>query len=334
MSIVILEDIKIKLFKENKILGYQDISFVKCEYKNKEFSFFKKGNEEWNPFLGVLIDDKKTFDLGIITHKIIASKENEDTNYISCLLGGGRWITEKERGSFLNFEKIKPDNIYYHINNYINSKFMKYIKQHRNNFYYFTIQDIDYDDLESKDISFKKIKKLNNLEKLSIENTLYNNKSLLVFLSTSSTKENLKLLEEVFINDNSLSFKINFYINNYNKKLILRYKLINYYLTDIFKFKYLLQENIKKLTSVQLGKVKKITIKQIRGYNLIMKNVETITYEEINLIDVLLNMNIDFITEVVDKNKKLFIDKETKKYVKSKKTKTNNYLADYLLKLK
>ena len=334
MSVVILEDIKIKLFDENKILGYPDISFVKCEYKNKEFSFFKKGNQEWNSFSGVLIDDKKTFDLGIITHKIILDKEDEDTEYISYLLGGGKWMKEKERGSFLNFELIQPKNIYYHINNYINSNFMKYVKQHKDNFYYFTNQDIDYDELQSKDVSFKKIKKLDNLDKLNIEKTLYNNQSLLVFLSTSGTREHLKLLEEIFINDNSLSFKINFYINKYNKKLILRYKLINYYLTDIFKFKYLLQENINLLTSINLGKVKKISVKQVRGYNLIMRNVENITYEEINLIDILLNMNIDFITEVVNKNKKLFIDKEIKKYIKSKKNKTNSYLTDYLLKLK
>ena len=334
MDNIELKDIQIKTLKDNKLLSYQDYSFIKCKYKDRSYGFYKKDKSEWKPFLGLLVDEEKSYKLGILVHKIIESKINKETERISFCLGGGKWLTQNDRGSFLNLENVEKDNIYYQINKFIDSPYMKYIRNHKDNFYYFSKEDRNYDYLENKEIQFKNLKSLDditkNINNYDFSKISYQNYSLIPYLSFN----NLEILEKIFIYHNNLSLNLKFYLNSKNKNLILRYNLIYYYQNDDFKFKYLLYQEIKNLKDVYLGKTKKIVTKQVRDYNLINRTVKEIIVEDINLIDILLNLNVEFVLQVTNLNSKLFTNTETKKYIKTKTTDTNHHISSHLLKLK
>jgi len=333
MEIHNLKDIQIKTLSNTRILGFKDYQFIKCKWKNESHGFYRKGNSEWNPFVGVIVDEELSYKLGILVHKIVDKKHTEKSKKISYFLGGGKWL-EQERGSFLNLETQEKSNIYYHINKFIVSPYMKYIKQHKDNFYYFTKDDKNYDNLENKEILFENLndlEEINNLKKIdNVENLKYKDFSLLSYLST---QKKLDLLEKIFVYHPILSFNLNFYKDNYNKNLILRYNLIYYYQNDDFKFKYLLFHNIKDLKTSKLGKIKKVVWKQVRDYNLINRKVKEIKLEELDLIDILLNLNVEFVVQVIKLNPKIFTSKESKTYIKSKTTLTNHHISSYLLKI-
>ena len=337
METLDLKNVKIKTLDNKRILGFKDYQFIKCKFKKESYGFYRKGNSEWRPFIGLILDNVMSFKLGILIHKIVDMKDNQITKEISFILGGGKWL-EKERGSFLNLETEEKDNIYYQINKFIDSPYLKYIRQHKDNFYYFTKEEKDYDYLENKEVIFERLKDLedlNNLKKIKqVRNLKYKNYSVLSYLSSEENKKNLEILEKVFVYNTDLSFKLNFYKNNFNRNLILRYNLIHYYQEDDFKFKYLLYQEIKNLKSTKLGKIKKEVWKQVRDYNLITRKVKEVQLEEIDLIDILLSVNIEFVAQVSVLNKKIFTSKETKKYIKSKTTMTNHHISSYLMKLK
>lgn len=337
METLNLKDIKIKTLENKRILGFKEYQFIKCKFKGESYGFYRKGKTEWKPFIGLILDNNLTFKLGVLTHKIVDMEDNKLTEEISFILGGGKWL-EKERGSFLNLETEEKDNIYYQINKFIDSPYLKYIKQHKDNFYYFANDDKDYDYLENKEITFyplKDLEDLNNLKRIKeARNLKYNNYSVLSYLATEQSKKNLEILEKVFVYNTDLSFKLNFYKNKYNSNLILRYNLIHYHKEDDFKFKYLLFQEIKNLTTSKLGKIKKEVLKQVRDYNLITRKVKEVKLEELDLIDILLSLNIEFVAQVSVLNKKLFTSKESKKYIKSKTTMTNHHISSYLMKLK
>jgi hypothetical protein len=334
-----LKEIQIKTLKNKKILGFQDYEFIKCKWRDVSQGFYRKNKSEWKPFIGLILNENITFKLGVLTHKIVDMNSTEETEKISCLLGGGKWL-KQERGSFLNLEIEERNNIYYEINKFIDSPFLKFICQHKDNFYYFSKNKENrlYDYLESKDIIFEPLKDLeeiNNLKKINeVRKLKYKDYSLLSYLSSKSDKKTLDLLEKVFVYHPEISLELNFYKINYNKNLILRYNLIYYYQKDDFKFKYLLYQEIKNLKTSILGKIKKEVWKQVRDYNLINRNVKEIKLEEIDLIDILLNMNVEYVVKVITLNPKLFNSKESKKYIKSKTTLTNHHISSHLLKLK
>ena len=62
--------------------------------------------------------------------------------------------------------------------------------------------------------------------------------------------------------------------------------------------------------------------------------MKEIKLEELDLIDILLNMNVEYVVKVITLNPKLFNSKESKKYIKSKTTMTNHHISLHLLKLK
>jgi len=332
-----LKDIQIKTLKNKRVLGFKEYQIIKCKFKNQSFGFYRRGKTEWIPFVGLILDENLSFKLGVLIHKIVDIPPSKITDEISFSLGGGKWL-EKERGSFLNLETEERDNIYYEINKFIDSPYLKYIKQHKDNFYYFYKGTKDYDYLENKEKSFEKLddlEEINNLKKVELADKLkYKNYSLLSYLASQKDKKNLELLEKVFVYNPHLSFSLDFYKDSHNKNLILRYNLIHYYQKDDFKFKYLLYQEIKNLKTSKLGKIKKIVWKQVRDYNLINRNVQEIKLEEIDLIDILLNLNVEYVVQVVSLNQKIFISKETKKYIKSKTTLTNHHIASHLLKMK
>ena len=337
MEIHHLKNIQIKTLKNKKVLGFKEYQIIKCKYKNQSFGFYRKGKTEWVPFSGLILDENLSFKLGILVHKIVDIPPSKITDKISFCLGGGKWL-KQERGSFLNLETEERDNIFYEINKFIGSPYLKYIKQHKDNFYYFYKGTKDYDYLESKEKTFVRLDDLediNNLKKVELADGLkYKNYSLLPYLASQRDKKNLELLEKVFVYNPQLSFSLNFYKDNYNKNLILRYNLIYYYQKDDFKFKYLLYQEIKNLKTSKLGKIKKVVWKQVRDYNLINRNVKEIKLEEIDLIDILLNLNVEYVVQVASLNQKLFTSKETKKYIKTKTTLTNHHISSHLLKLK
>lgn len=336
MDNINLKDIQIKTLKNNKLLSYNEYSFIKCKLKDYSHGFYRKGNTEWKPFIGLIIDPKISYQLGVLTHKIVDLPEDEISINISRTLGGGKWLNE-ERGSFLNLEKEERENIFYQINKFIDSPYLKYVKQHKDNFYYFTKEDINYDDLKNEPKIFEPLldlEEVNNLSKMNkVNNLRYKNFSLLSYLSTQKDKKSLDLLEKIFIYNPNLSFTLNFYKNKYNRNIILRYNLIYYYQTDDFKFKYLLQREIKNLKNIYLGKIQKVVEKQVRDYNLIKKTVKEINLKTIDLVEILLNSNIQFVVEITNLNPKLFNSKEMKKYIKTKTTMTNQHISSYLLKL-
>ena len=133
MDNINLKDIQIKTLKDNKHLSYNEYSFIKCKLKDYSQGFYRKGNTEWKPFIGLIIDPKISYQLGVLTHKIVDLPEDETSIIISKTLGGGKWLNE-ERGSFLNLEKEERDNIFYQINKFIESPYFKYVKQHKDNF--------------------------------------------------------------------------------------------------------------------------------------------------------------------------------------------------------
>jgi len=336
MDNINLKNIQIKTLKNNKLLAYEEYSFIKCKLNEYSYGFYRKGNSEWKPFIGVIVDPKTSYQLGILSHKIVDLSENETSMTISRSLGGGVWLKE-ERGSFLNLEKKEKDNIFYQINKFIDSPYLKYIKQHKDNFYYFSKDDINYDDLKNEPKIFEPLldlEEVNNLSKMNkVNNLKYKNYSLLPYLTTQKDKKSLDLLEKIFIYNPNLSFTLNFYKNKYNRNIVLRYNLIYYYQTDDFKFKYLLYRQMKNLKSTYLGKIQKVVEKQVRDYNLIKKTVKEINLKNIDLIDILLNSNIEFVMDIIKLNPKLFTSKETKKYIKTKTTMTNQHISSYLLKL-
>tara|TARA_R110000868_G_scaffold292962_1_gene553467 strand:- start:1749 stop:2759 length:1011 start_codon:yes stop_codon:yes gene_type:complete len=336
MDNINLKDIQIKTLKNNKLLAYEEYSFIKCKLKDYSHGFYRKENSEWKPFIGVIVDPKMSYQLGVLSHKIVDLPENEISITISRTLGGGKWIQE-ERGSFLNLENEERDNIFYQINKFIDSPYLKYIKQHKDNFYYFSKDDINYDDLKNESKIFEPLldlEEVNNLNKMKkVNNLKYKNYSLLPYLSNQKDKKSLDLLEKIFIYNPDLSFTLNFYKNKYNRNIILRYNLIYYYQTDDFKFKYLLEREMKNLKSTYLGKIQKVVEKQVRDYNLIKKTVKEINLKTIDLLDILLNSNIEFVIDIIKLNPKLFTSKETKKYIKTKTTMTNQHISSYLLKL-
>ena len=83
-----------------------------------------------------------------------------------------------------------------------------------------------------------------------------------------------------------------------------------------------------------MGKTVKIKTKQIRGYNLVKKNIKDITIENINLFDILINLEPNYLKKLVEKNKNLFVSKESKNYIKSKLTENNEIVISYFLKIR
>ena len=71
--------IEVMIYEKGKVLFFEESQFLRCKYKDKYYNFFKFRDEEWKPFLGILLSEKNTFDKGMIINHIIEDQETEET---------------------------------------------------------------------------------------------------------------------------------------------------------------------------------------------------------------------------------------------------------------
>ena len=319
-------------------------------------------NEEKTQKSGFLNFKFKT-PLTISKYKFFDSHENA---FISKFLGGGIWARNLQiknlksrtetRENYIKFPAINLNHNIEIINLYIRSPYMKNIFRHSSGIYYFLENNTthcNYDKLFLKEKfiypeRFNNEYKLNSFSKhLILENSIkeknynlfrsclelgyyqfydlkINDCNLLVYLT--KLKET-KYLEFIFSLEPSMSLLLDFYENKKIKDLIIKYKLIYYYQKDSQLFKVFLLENIKYLKSIYLGKIIK---HEVKYFNYLQR--KKIKIEEIgcNLLEMIHKENITYIKKLQDKNKKIFLNSDSKDYIKNNTTVQNYLVFNYL----
>jgi len=318
-----IEDLKVYTYQRGYVLGYDFYQFILVECNRKKFGMYREGDGEWKGLRGILLDEEKTQTRGSIFHKIV---DLEVDDPVSETLGGGKWLNQSGRGSFVHVETLTPEDVVSEINKFISSEYLPLVRRNYNNFYYFSqnnIKCIKLDIFElvarkiKNEVSCKKYLQNGNIELFRtliekeerIEELEYEKTFLVFYLA----ENNLQMLEVILQKDPYITLKLDYYENKENKNLLLRYKIIYFYFEDDFKFEYFLLRNVKNLKKLSLGKN--------RG-------------NEMNLVDMLLSRDIEFVMEVAKSNKKLFLTQEAKKLVKEKKNMTNHHICAYLTKLR
>lgn len=318
-----IDDLKVYTYHRGYALGYDCYQFILVEHSGKKFGMYREGDGEWRGFKGILLDEKKTHLRGSVFHQIVDLKVDES---ISETLGGGKWLRQSGRGSFVQVETLTPEDTISEINKFISSEYLPLVRRSYNNFYYFSQKNIKCIKLDIFELVARKIKNEVSCKKylqnrnIALFRTLIEKEERIEELEYEGTflvfylaENNLQFLEVILEKDPYISLKLDYYENKENKNLLLRYKIIYFYFDDDFKFEYFLLRNVKNLKKLSLGKN--------RG-------------NEMNLIDMLLGRDIEFVMEVVKSNKKLFLTQEAKKLVKEKKNMTNHHICAYLTKLR
>jgi len=318
-----IDDLKVYTYQRGYALGYDCYQFILVEKNEKKFGMYREGDGEWKGFRGILLDEEKTHLRGSIFHKIVDLKMDDS---ISEILGGGKWLRQPGRGSFVHVETFTPEDTISEINKFISSEYLPLVKRNYNNFYYFSQNNIKCIKLDIFELVARKIKNEVSCKKylqnrnIALFRTLIEKEKRIeeleyerTFLVFYLAENNLQMLEVILEKDPYITLKLDYYETKENKNLLLRYKIIYFYFEDDFKFEYFLIRNVKNLKKLSLGKN--------RG-------------NEMNLIDMLLGRDIEFVMEVVKSNKKLFLTQEAKKLVKEKKNMTNHHICTYLIRLK
>ena len=159
MKVLEVEDLKIHLYKD-KLLKYKDYQYLKVEWSGKKYTFFRKSGTEWNGTEGILLDSERTYKRGVIRFSVVEGGVKSKIDYISKILGGGKWKSKSGKENILNLENYRTSDPL-EVNKYLESKFLKLVKRHRLGFYYFTDTDLNYDLLNLKEEENKN--KLNNI---------------------------------------------------------------------------------------------------------------------------------------------------------------------------
>jgi len=309
MSVLLLESMEITTGKKDMILTHQGDNFVLIKTKDYQGGFYRRSNQEWKPFRGILLDYKETFRKATIIHQIIEEKWCDKSLDISKTLGGGFWLKTSGRGSYLDLPQWKSEDPYLDINLLVKSKFISRLRSHNSRIHLFTTEKDDFDCLnfhqEEKMIELDSLEEIPKINMKDIFRVNYQDYSLPVYL----LEFNLKILENLLRRNPEICLGLKFYKKKNNRDLL-----------DTFEIIYYLQKSDTSSVSYLLKKFK------FSFDNYLVKT----SSKEWNLIEVLLTQKPEVAQDVVKNNYDFFTSKKIKTEIKKKTTILNSNISHIL----